>query len=114
MSQLHVRLVKYFLKVFYIFQLSGQGSYRTAVETMLQDLKSRFDYIINPDSANFNPTYIAATSFDPRYKGALTDDQLKKAKSYIHQLVSVLFLYVLACIHKKFFSSWLHKVNQIR
>merc|ERR1719186_38819 len=51
-----------------------------------QDLKREiikyFKYVMDSESANFNPVYIAATYLDPFYKLTLDDNMTKLSKVY--------------------------------
>lgn len=67
--------------------LAGTPISRPAVKKMLADLQNRFDHIVNVNSSEFDPTYVVATALDPRYKGALSDEQLSAAKACLLQQV---------------------------
>lgn len=67
--------------------------FKTASERLLEEIKSRFSYILDPDHKQYEVIYAVATALDPRYSLALQDNQLVSAKEEILRLVSIIFFY---------------------
>ena len=61
---------------------------RQIATTLQRELLSRFDKVLNPSCALFDPVYVEATLLDPRYRIVLTPDQLEAAKVQLLQDVS--------------------------
>ena len=63
------------------------------VATVLQkELERRFEKVLQPSSASFDPIYLEATLLDPKYKIVLTHEQLEAVKGQVLRDVSILFV----------------------
>ena len=56
-------------------------------QNMLQSLTTRFKFVWDPFSSNFDGIYIASTFLTPAYRGLLEDSQLGLAKGYLTDLM---------------------------
>ncbi len=63
------------------------------IATMLQrELDTRFEKVLQPSSASFDPIYLESTLLDPRYRILLSPEQLQAAKSQVLREVSIILL----------------------
>ena len=53
---------------------------------MLEDLKRRFGYTVDPSDAKFDPIFVTATFLNPAYKAILEEVQIRAAIKYLKEL----------------------------
>ena len=55
-------------------------------KNMLEDLKQRFGYAVDPSDSKFDPIFVTATFMNPAYKAILEEVQIRAAIKYLKEL----------------------------
>lgn len=69
------------------FQAKRNDTTANIAEILLEQIRSRFDYITNPRNAGFDSIYVTGTYLDPKVALALNTQQIEAAKSEIRRQV---------------------------
>ena len=75
-------------------QMKEKPGVRTLATVLQQELSHRFEKILSPTCASFEPVYVEATLLDPRFKIVLNDEQLEAAKLQLLRDVSYMPLWL--------------------
>lgn len=65
---------------------------RVIATTLQQELAYRFEKVLQPSSASFDPIYLESTLLDPKYKILLDNEQLEAAKAQVLREVNINFV----------------------
>lgn len=85
--------------VCFLSQMKEKPGMRQIATVLQQELSNRFDKVLNPSCALFDPVYVQATLLDPRFKIVLTPDQLEAAKvQLLHDVSLIIFLIPSVCV----------------
>ncbi len=69
--------------------MKEKAGVRVIATILHRELMNRFDKILKPSSAAFDPLYLESTLLDPKYKIILNREQLQAAKSQLLHEVSI-------------------------
>ena len=73
---------------FLFIQMKEKPGVRTLATVLQQELMRRFEKVLSPGCASFEPVYVEATLLDPRFKIVLNYEQLEAAKLQLLRDVS--------------------------
>lgn len=87
--------------------MKNERGFITVSNQLLSELNDRFSFITDANHADFEPVYAVATALDPRFRLALTDDQMAAARSEILRMVSDEsgWFFSACCLHNCYFFS---------
>ena len=63
--------------------IKGSTLAKDFASTLLEEFQSYFKFLLDTESSDYDPTYVAATYLDPVLNVCLEDDEIKAAKKFI-------------------------------